>query len=159
MTKIYAIVSPAFTMSGDGFADIAYLAVAPFHKLFYERVCGYSLGHNAHFYDTIQEAKSRFERVIASDAASISRRVTQSAIIELEFDQGQIIGFNKIYIVDDITQLIKSKKDARFFKVIDVPVWKELTIGSADISANALAEINRQYQTKDGQHLSSAMTN
>lgn len=153
MRKIYAIVYPAFTTNGDGgFADLASIAVVPFHKFNYEQVCGYSLGRTAEFYDSLEEAKHPFREATAGDLAWLARRRNQNAIIELNVDQDKITGFSSIYTVVGITKLPKpsnQNNNNSFFKPVDTPEWKQESIHTSDLSVNALSEINKQYQNRN----------
>ena len=72
MTKLYAVLSPAtvWTPPNDDL-DCSGCCTDPiialWHMVNYERVCGYSLGHNAQFYPTLEAAQQNcgFQHAIA----------------------------------------------------------------------------------------------
>lgn len=155
MTKLYAIVKPAYTFLGQGLSnmghliDLPYFVLAPAHRLIYEHVCGYSLGHDAEFFDTIEEAKNGFETAVKTNREYLYGKVIQNAIIELECEEGSITKCSHIYSVKDIEKFSHpSKKDNRFFVSQCIPVWKQHAIKDEDISPNALSELNRQYKNR-----------
>lgn len=144
MSKLYAIVYPAYSMSGDGLADLPYLVATPLHKMLYEQVCGYSLGHKVDFFNTLEVAKVGFEEAVEKNAHALEM---QSAIVELNVEEGQVVGFDALYTPSKIQQLMKPESTRPgFFKPVNVPTWKETKITPKDITSKALAEINRQYQ-------------
>ena len=153
MTKLYAVVKPGYTFQGQGIThtayliDIAYFIQAPFHLLMYEHICGYSLGHDVAFFSSLEDAKVEFEKAVKTNRPYIYGSVVQQAIIELELDEGSITRCSNIHIVNDIRKGVRpSDRDNRFFVSQSVPVWKHREINAGDISANALSELNSQYQ-------------
>lgn len=146
MAKKYVIVSPAWADSGDGFADMpALFFVVPFHKLKYEQVCGYSLGHKVAFYDDLDGAKKQFPSSYnkSNDISSVFD--SQNAIIELDFENNSATNFCKIYEIKGKVEQFKKCENSELFEKIILPKWLERDIRSKDLTKGALAEINRQF--------------
>ncbi|MGM9454977.1 hypothetical protein ACTAZI_16765 [Legionella bozemanae] len=145
MKKIYAIVSPAYTKIGDGFSDLASYLVSPFHAMTYEQVCGYSLGHEVVFSETLEAAKKILEDGIKGTKLD-AKTAIQKAILELETnDKEEIIGFSKIYTAD-FDKRFEQAED-HFFKAVRIPKWNERTIDAKkDATPDALAELFTQYE-------------
>ncbi|MBN9225811.1 MULTISPECIES: hypothetical protein [Legionella] len=145
MTKIYAIVKPAYSKMGDSFTDWASYLVSPLHTLAYEQVCGYSLGHDVLFSDTIEEAKKILEDGIKGTKLE-ANTATQKAIVELDADdEGNITGFNKIY-TPNFDKRFEQAED-RLFKAVRVPKWSERAIDAKnDVTPDALTEMIIQYE-------------
>lgn len=135
MKKAYAIVSPAFTLSGNMLRDLAFLIVIPFHWINFGHICGYSLEKKIDFYEDLDAAKKNFQ-------TGDPKIMEQKAIIELELnDADEVVAFCKIHTPE---------KRARvgFFSSI----WAEKSISKADASAYACNVINMLYQiSKDEQ--------
>lgn len=155
MTKLYAIVKPAYTFLGQGLInmshlmDLPYFVLTPVHRLLYENICGYSLGHDVEFFDTLEEAKDEFERAVKTNREYIYGSVVQNAIIELDHDKKSITELSNIYTVRDIKQLsYPSKNNNRFFVVQCIPCWEKRAIKPEEISPNALTELSRQYKAR-----------
>ena len=101
MPNTYAIIRPA-TQDDGSIAGIIYPLILAYHKASYESVCGYSLGHDVPFYDTLEEAKEKCWR--------------ENAIIELESADNQIIGYGSIYEIKEYKMMMKkSKKNENLF--------------------------------------------
>ncbi|KTD74170.1 hypothetical protein [Legionella tucsonensis] len=145
MKKIYAIVSPPYTKIGDGFTDLASYVVSPFHTVAYEQVCGYSLGHEVLFSETIEDAKKILEEKIKG-TKSDAKTVIQKAIVELDADdEGKITGFGKIYTVNFDKRFEQAEEN--FFKAVRVPKWSERTIDAKkDVTPDALSEMIIQHE-------------
>lgn len=142
MTKKYAIVQPAFTFSGDGFGDLPWLFVTPFHKITYEQICGYSLGHKVIFYDDLSSAQKYFDK--GKDRYS-NFYARQNAIIELDFEKNRITNFFKIYEITGTVEKFKKCEDSEYFEKVRLPKWKEQLITPTDFTRGAINEMNRQY--------------
>jgi hypothetical protein len=134
----YAIIYPAFTFAGDDCADMPYLFIAPLHKCRYEQICGYSLGHEPVFYDTLEAAQK---------AQKNSYYGSQHAIVEFQVQNESVIKFTKLFVMNGSEKLSKAvtRGQNTFFKPVDVPVWKERKISDTDLSAKALLEFNKYY--------------
>ncbi|WP_454781859.1 hypothetical protein [Legionella sp. WA2022007384] len=145
MGKIYAIVSPAYTKSGDSFTDLASYLVTPFHAAAYEHVCGYSLGHEVVFSETLEEAKKILEDGVKGTKKDATTAI-QKAVLELETDEkGEISGFSKIYTVN-FNKRYEQAED-NFFKGVRVPKWSEQPIDAKkDASPDALPALHQQYE-------------
>lgn len=133
MKKTYAVLKPAFSFTEGDLSNLPYPAVALFHLCWYERVCGYSLGHPVHFYDSLDDAKK---------AAMFSDK----AIAELNIDEDVITGFCTLYKAGIMQKRYKQLNNSRFFEKIYTQIWHEQPISPSDLSQNALTEINRHYQ-------------
>ncbi len=149
MTKLYAIVKPAYTFKGQGLVEIPCLLLEPIHKLMYETVCNFSLGHEVDFFDCLDEAKNEFELAVANNREYEYGATVQNAIIELDRDGKDIKGFLNMYTVREIgsTNQFAQQPD-RFFKAQYIPLWNTQVISHGDVSSNALNEINRQYRDR-----------
>ncbi|MCW8386266.1 hypothetical protein OQJ15_08105 [Fluoribacter dumoffii] len=143
MKKIYAIVSPAYTKSSDDFTVTSYL-ISSYHALTFEQVCGYSLGHDVVFLETLEDAKKILEDGIKGNKLE-AKTAVQKAIIELEADdEGKMTGFGKMYTLNFDKRF--EPAEAPFFKAVRIPKWSEGPIAKKDISAGALDEMHMQYE-------------
>ncbi|MCE0724475.1 hypothetical protein [Legionella resiliens] len=144
MKKIYAIVSPAYTKIGDGFTDLASYVVSPFHTVAFEQVCGYSLGHEVFFSETIEDAKKTLEEKIKG-TKSDAKTAIQKAIVELDADdEGNITGFSKIHTVNFDKRFEQAEDN--FFKAVRIPKWSERAIDAKkDVTPEALSEMIIQH--------------
>ncbi|KTD01759.1 hypothetical protein OQJ19_12255 [Fluoribacter gormanii] len=145
MSKIYAIVNPAYTKSGDSFTDLASYLISPFHAVAYEHVCGYSLGHEIVFSETLEDAKKILEDGIKGTKLD-AKKAIQKAVLELETDEkGEITGFGKIYTVNFDKRFEQAEDN--FFKCIRIPKWSDRAIDAKkDATPDALAELFIQYE-------------
>ncbi|QMT60948.1 MULTISPECIES: hypothetical protein [unclassified Legionella] len=145
MSKIYAIVSPAYTKVGDNFTDLTSYLVSPFHAMAYEHVCGYSLGHEVVFSETLEEAKKLLEEGVKGSKLE-AKTATQKAIVELETNEkGEISGFGKLYTVHFDKRFEQAEDN--FFKSVRIPKWNEKAIDAKkDASPDALAELFLQHE-------------
>lgn len=142
MKKLYALVKPPYTFTGQGLLDLPYLFLTPVYQLMYEHICTYTLGHDVEFFDSLQEAQDVFNSAIATGRESVYIGVVQNAIIELEYNGVNITKFLKMHTVNDI----KSPRNGNsLFRTIGV-AWEQKTIGPDDVSSDALYELNRQYK-------------
>ncbi len=145
MKKIYAIVSPAYTKVGDSFTDFASYVVSPLHMVAFEQVCGYSLGHEILFSETIEDAKKILDEEIKGSKLN-AKTAIQKAIIELDADDaGKITEFCKVYTVNFDKRFEQAEE--HFFKAVRVPKWSERAIDAKkDVTSGALDEMNIQYE-------------
>lgn len=144
MTKLYAVVSPAtiWTPPKDDLDCNGCCTdpiVAIWHKINYEQVCGYSLGHNAQFYPTLETAQQNCG--------------LQHAIVELDTRNDAIARFAKLHTSEEVT-----KKNAPvpghpgFFAKHTYVEWISIRIKKDDVTAGALEELNRQYRDAENRH-------
>lgn len=145
MKKIYAIVKPPYTKIGDNFSDLASYFVSPLYTLAFEQVCGYSLGHEVLFYETIEDAKKILEDGIKGKKID-AKTAIQKAIVELEADdEGKITGFGTLYTVDYDKR--SEPAEGHYFKPVRIPKWSEQAIDpKIDASPEALSEMIIQYE-------------
>ena len=146
MKQLYAIVSPAFTKSGDGFKDLPSSIVSFAYSMMYEQVCGYSLGHDVVFFESIENAKNYLEEGIKG-SKSAAKTAAQKAIWELDAnDELQITGFSKIHSVD-VQKFYQKTENEGFFKPVRMPEWNDRAIDATkEATEGALEEMNRLYQ-------------
>lgn len=141
MTKLYAVVKPPHSFSVHNILDMSFLVMLPIHKLMYEYISRFSLGHQAEFFDSLDEAKAGFEIAIATNKELVYEEVVQQGILELECEQGRIVRCSIIYTVKDI-----QKKEDSFFKMKSIPLWQQRIVTCDELSTQALSELNKQYK-------------
>ena len=153
MAKLYAIVQPAYVGSSENPLIFIDIAVILYHKMNYERICGYSLGHDVKFFNGLDDAKNRIQPEVTNKIPRPLRYTnsTYSAIIELETNkQGKITACNRIFEFDGVeTRYKKLNQDDQSFVKVKVPTWSVRDITSTDLTQDALQEINRQYTHSD----------
>lgn len=145
MKKIYAIVSPAYTKIGDGFTDLASYLIAPLHAVVYELVCGYSLGHEVQFLETLEDAKKILEEKIKGSKTDATGAI-QKAIVEMDVtDQDNIQNFLKLHTLNFDKRFEPAENN--FFKSVRIPVWNERAIDmKKEASPDALNSMNVLYE-------------
>jgi len=147
MKKLYATIQPAYIFVGDGLADLPFLFIAPYHFINYERVCGYSLGHDVTFFDSLQEAQKQFGIELKKNEISQYYFQRQNALIELDVKEDKIIRFIKIHTIEKMKPIFKIIDDENgYFEKRYVPVWNIKPIQLDDLSNGALNEINAHYK-------------
>lgn len=136
MEKIYAVVKPAHVGDSENpFICIDLVAIL-WHRAKYERVCGYSLGHDAKFFSDLNTAIKN------------TSRYEESAVVELEVDeQGQITAFGELYEYRGMREKFVQDDGSRFFSRVNVPFWDSRIID--EYTPGALAEMQRQFALSD----------
>jgi len=140
MTKKYALIYPAFTYAYDGLADLPALVIEPLHKFTYAKICGYSLGHQPKFFETLEEAK---EFNVSTCMPKIAK---QNAVIELDVEDENILAVSKIHNVKEVQLTQPSEKYAGFHEPVTKMEWEDRDVVKADLTEGALEELNIQYR-------------
>lgn len=142
MQRKYAVVYPAFSIGGDGLADMPWLIIAPIHKLMYENICGYSLGHTPTFCNTLDEAKGKCSQ--------------QDAIIEFDVEADKVIKLQHIHTISTFKNGMREIPDAapatssgyrgKLFEQCNIPVWECKEVRPEDITSQALDTLGSFHQ-------------
>ena len=148
-SKIYAVVRPALVHREGAIGTFWAASVVPYHCYNYERICGYSLGHKAKFYDSLEAAKAEFELAVdpvfnKKQGFNAASDKLQEAIIEMDHEQGKIINLCKLHTYQ--IPMEKIPKDDDTYKQIQLGEWKEKPITSIDVTSGAVDELNNQYK-------------
>jgi hypothetical protein len=143
MTKIYAIVKPSSYANGS-VGDLAAFVTGPYHLYQYERLAGYSLGHEVSFFSDLQSAKDFIQPEVKSRNNYNLR--TQCAIVEMELSFGKIHCINNIITFNGFEKRYKKESEEHdYSKKFYSPKWKTRSFQQDYMTSDgALNELRRK---------------
>jgi len=141
MEKIFAIVKPSTTFT-PGAAALGDMFVDLYHYFKYPSFGGFSLGHDALFFDTFDDAKNYLlppER--RSDWSWLQRYMREDGIIELEVDDTTVRNISAVHRFSGLRDTYQ-KIDANSFESVKSPNWYCDRVDADKISSEVLQTLS-----------------
>jgi len=140
MSKIYALVYPSYTFCGDGCGDMPALVIIPFHYFAFEKVCGYSLGHQADFFENLDQAKEFMKRRKIDHEA-------RGAVIEMDVNGDELTNICNIHLPKTLDATQEIPNHPGFFQPVKLVDLECRVVKRDEITEHARDELNKQYQS------------